>query len=114
EDVRDRTIVRLSESYHVDTAQADRVEAVALDLFGSVQAAWGLHHPDLRRLLSWAARLHEIGLTVSFSGFHAHGAYLLRYSDLPGFARDQQAYLAALVGAHRRKLKPERLAALRT
>ena len=113
EDVRDRTIARLTERYHVDAAQADRVEAVALQLFDSVARAWGLHHPDLRRVLSWAARLHEIGLTVSFSGFHVHGAYLVQHSDLPGFSRDQQAYIAALIGGHRRRLKPERLAPLR-
>jgi exopolyphosphatase/guanosine-5'-triphosphate,3'-diphosphate pyrophosphatase len=113
EDVRDRTIARLTERYHVDTAQADRVEAVALELFDAACRPWGLHHPDLRRILSWAARLHEIGLTVSFSGFHVHGAYLVEHSDLPGFSRDQQAYLAALIGGHRRRLKPERLAPLR-
>lgn len=113
EDVRDRTITRLTKRYHVDIAQADRVQATALQCFDAVAVAWGLHHPELRNLMSWAARLHEIGLTVSFSGFHVHGAYLVANSDLPGFSRDQQAFLGALVGGHRRRLKPERIAALR-
>ncbi len=111
--VRDRTIQRLVDRFHVDEAQADRVEETALELFDKVAYAWSLHHPDLRWLLRWSARLHELGLAVSFSGFHTHGAYVLANSDMPGFSRDQQAYLAALVGAHRRRLKPERIDALR-
>jgi exopolyphosphatase/guanosine-5'-triphosphate,3'-diphosphate pyrophosphatase len=64
-------------------------------------------------LLGWAARLHEIGLSLSYSGYHKHGAYLVANSDMPGFSRDQQAYLAALIGAHRRRLRPERVTELR-
>jgi exopolyphosphatase/guanosine-5'-triphosphate,3'-diphosphate pyrophosphatase len=113
EGVRNRTIDRLIHRYHVDEEQADRVGATAVSLFDQVTTAWSLHHPELRWLLSWAARLHELGLVVSFSGFHTHGAYILTHSDMPGFSRDQQAYLAALVAGHRRRLKPERITALR-
>lgn len=113
EDVRDRTIERLTELYRIDRDQGLRVEATALACLEQVAYAWELHHPDLRMLLSWASRLHELGRAVSFSSFHAHGSYLLQHSDMAGFSRDQQAYLAALVAAHRRRLKPERLEALR-
>jgi exopolyphosphatase/guanosine-5'-triphosphate,3'-diphosphate pyrophosphatase len=51
----------------------------------------------------WGARLHEIGLVISHSSFHKHGAYILANADLPGFSREQQAVLAALVRVHRRK-----------
>ena len=47
--------------------------------------------------------LCEIGLTISHSQYHKHGAYLLRYSDLPGFTQQFQWDLAALVRGHRRK-----------
>src|SRR6201984_2168166 len=57
--------------------------------------------------LKWAARLHEIGLDVSHSGYHRHGAYLLENADMPGFPREEQRLLARLVGAHRRKLALE-------
>jgi exopolyphosphatase/guanosine-5'-triphosphate,3'-diphosphate pyrophosphatase len=54
-------------------------------------------------MLRWAARLHEIGLTVSHSQFHKHGAYLVENSDLSGFSRQEQQVLAALIRGHRRK-----------
>jgi exopolyphosphatase/guanosine-5'-triphosphate,3'-diphosphate pyrophosphatase len=53
--------------------------------------------------------LHEIGLDVSHSGYHRHGAYLLENADMPGFSREEQRLLARLVGCHRRKLALERL-----
>ncbi len=57
-------------------------------------------------MLRWACRLHEIGLTISHSQYHKHGAYLLRYSDLPGFSQQFQRDLATLVRGHRRKFAP--------
>ncbi len=114
EHVRDRTIERLTRRYDIDQAQALRVQATARTFLSQVAHAWELYHPEYGLLLEWAARLHEIGLAVSFSGFHTHGSYVLTHADMPGFSRGQQAYLAALVGAHRRRLKPERLDALRT
>ncbi len=113
EDVRERSIEWMCERYAVDRGQSARVEATAVALFDRAAAAWELHHPELRLLLGWAARLHEIGLSLSYSGYHKHGAYLVANSDMPGFSREQQSYLAALIGAHRRRLRPERVAELR-
>lgn len=64
-------------------------------------------------MLSWAARLHELGLALSYSGHHDHGAYIATHSDMPGFSREKQAMLAALIRAHRRRLKPSTLEELR-
>jgi exopolyphosphatase/guanosine-5'-triphosphate,3'-diphosphate pyrophosphatase len=111
EDVRDRTIRRLVEQYHVDLAQAGRVEGTALGLFDQVRDAWGLAE-ETRRLLGWACRLHEIGLAVSYTGYHKHGAYLVEFSDMPGFSSDDQIFVAALIRAQRRKLDGSFFAAL--
>ncbi len=104
EDARDRTVRAMQQRYHVDTAQADRVEKTALDFFRQVQESWKLDDPLAEQLLAWAARLHEIGLDVAHSGYHRHGAYLLANADMLGFPREEQRLLATLVGAHRRKL----------
>jgi exopolyphosphatase/guanosine-5'-triphosphate,3'-diphosphate pyrophosphatase len=90
--------------YHVDTAQAARVEATALGFLEQVAEKWDLADEQAELMLKWAARLHEIGLDVAHSGYHRHGAYLLGNADMPGFAREEQLLLAHLVGAHRRKL----------
>jgi exopolyphosphatase/guanosine-5'-triphosphate,3'-diphosphate pyrophosphatase len=104
EDARERTVRSMQMRYHVDLAQAARVENTALKLLAQVQEAWRLEDPIAEQTLTWACRLHEIGLDVAHSGYHRHGAYLLHNADMPGFAREEQALLARLVGTHRRKL----------
>lgn len=103
QDIREATIEGLSGRYRADEDQARRVSATAGLLLGSVSDAWGLGEPRFANLLQWAARLHEIGLDIAHSGYHRHGAYVLRNADLPGFSRQEQAEIAALVHVHRRK-----------
>ncbi|MEM5537135.1 exopolyphosphatase [Neptuniibacter pectenicola] len=102
EDVRDRTINAIMQRYHVDQEQADRVEQTALLAWAQVKDDWQLSrkHYDM---LSWAAKTHEIGLTIAHSQFHKHSAYLLTHADLPGFTTQEQLQLATLVRGHRRK-----------
>ena len=109
EDARDRTVRAMQQRYHVDLAQAERVEATVFDFLEQTRDAWRLSDPLAEQALRWAARLHEIGLDVSHSGYHRHGAYLLENGDMPGFPRGEQLLLARLVGGHRRKLAVEGL-----
>jgi len=103
EDVRERTVNALRKRFQADLRQAKRVEITARRLLGQVAQDWDLLGPDHADLLAWAARLHEIGVVVSHSQFHKHGAYLIASSDLSGFSRQEQEVLAALVRSHRRK-----------
>jgi exopolyphosphatase/guanosine-5'-triphosphate,3'-diphosphate pyrophosphatase len=107
EDARDRTVRAMQQRYHVDGGQAERVEATVLKFLGQTRGTWRLGEPLAQMSLKWASRLHEIGLDVSHSGYHRHGAYLLENGDMPGFPREEQRLLARLVGAHRRKLTLE-------
>ena len=104
EDARARSVRAMQARYHVDAAQAERVEASALDFLRQTTGEWQLDEPFAELVLSWATRLHEIGLDVSHSHYHKHGAYLLEHADMPGFPQEEQRILAAVVGAHRRKL----------
>ena len=103
EDVRERTIQALQGRYSVDMAHAESVEITADRARAQVAAEWGLSSPYYSNLLRWACRVHEIGLAISHTQYHKHGAYLLTHSDLAGFSRDVQRALATLVRAHRRK-----------
>jgi exopolyphosphatase/guanosine-5'-triphosphate,3'-diphosphate pyrophosphatase len=103
DDARERSVRAMQQRYHVDLAQAARVEATAQGLLTQVAPSWGLEDDLSRRLLSWAARLHEIGLDVAHSRFHLHGAYLLANADMPAFANNEQRLLAMMVGNHRRR-----------
>jgi exopolyphosphatase/guanosine-5'-triphosphate,3'-diphosphate pyrophosphatase len=102
-DVRNTTVEALMDRYHVDREQARRVETTLLGLLPQVLDAWSLPRQRAEELCSWAARLHEIGLDIAHSHYHKHGAYVLENADMPGFSRQEQSLLAALVRAHRRK-----------
>jgi exopolyphosphatase/guanosine-5'-triphosphate,3'-diphosphate pyrophosphatase len=102
-DPRDRTIETFAARYKVDRRQARRVEETVLGLFEQANESWQYDAEEAWRLLRWAARAHEIGLSIAYSGYHKHGAYILEHADMPGFSIDEQSLLAALVAAHRRK-----------
>lgn len=104
EDARVRSVRAMQGRYHVDIAQAERVETTALDFLQQTQVEWGLADHFAELVMVWSARLHEVGLDVSHSHYQKHGAYLLEHADMPGFPQEEQRILAGIVGAHRRKL----------
>lgn len=105
DDARDRTIRRLVAQYMVDEEQALRIERTAHHLLAQVAQGWGLAGSWPVQALGWAAHLREIGLSVSYTGYHKHSAYLAEHSDMPGFANDDQQFLAAMIRGHRRKVQ---------
>ena len=110
-DVRDHSVASLAERFHVDPEQAQRVRASARKLFDQIAEPWELP-AEAGDLLEWAARLHEVGLDIAHSGYHKHGAYIAANADLAGFSQQEQARLAALIRAHRRKFPSDPFDAL--
>lgn len=109
EDARTRSVRAMQGRFHVDLAQAERVELTSLQFLQQTQKEWGLDDPFAALVMAWAARLHEIGLDVSHSHYQKHGAYLLEHADMPGFPQEEQRIFANIVGAHRRKINMESL-----
>jgi exopolyphosphatase / guanosine-5'-triphosphate,3'-diphosphate pyrophosphatase len=99
-DMRDVTVAQFMHRYHVDGPQARRVAALALALYRKLGG-----DDDAMLILERAAKLHEIGISVAYSGYHRHSAYILEKADMPGFSRDEQGELALLALAHRRSLR---------
>lgn len=60
---------------------------------------------ELTRIVGWAAQIHEVGMVVSHTGFHKHGAYLALHTDLPGFTQHEQHVLSTLVLAQKGNLR---------
>ena len=112
EDVRERTIATLQRQFQIDQEHGRRVRSTAMELYRQVMGPWSLGHASHPMMLSWAARLHEIGVMVSHSQYQKHGAYLLANADLAGFTRHEQSVLAALVLGHRRKFPVQSFLAL--
>ena len=102
EDVRERSVSAMIKRSEIDEQNAEQVEKTAMLLFDAVVNDWGLDQGD-RGLLSWAAMLHEVGLSIAHSQFHKHGQYLIEHSDLPGFSKQEQQALGLLVRSHRQK-----------
>ncbi|HHO58760.1 MAG TPA: Ppx/GppA family phosphatase [Thiotrichales bacterium] len=105
QDVRDATVETIMLRWAVDTEQAERVTTTVEQLCRQACPQWGIDDEPFQYLVRWAARLHEIGLAVSHSHYHKHGAYLLSNADMQGFSRQEQALLANLVMNHRGKFR---------
>ena len=103
EDVRSRTLKAMQARYHADAKQANRVNEQLGTMFKAARDEWKLNDSDYY-LLHSAALVHEIGLDISHTQFHRHGAYILRNVDLLGFTNREQLNLAMLVRGHRRSL----------
>jgi exopolyphosphatase/guanosine-5'-triphosphate,3'-diphosphate pyrophosphatase len=103
-DMRDVTVAQFMHRYHVDALQAQRVGALAFTLYRMLATESGEPDENVVHQIAWASKLHEIGISVAFSGYHKHSAYIVANADMPGFSRDEQAKLALLVQAHRRSL----------
>jgi exopolyphosphatase/guanosine-5'-triphosphate,3'-diphosphate pyrophosphatase len=98
-DAREATVRQLMRRYHVDLAQAARVESLALQLYREALADQA-DEADAQ-MLSWAARLHELGLSIAYTGYHKHSAYIVEHADMPGFSRSDQLHLGLLLVAQR-------------
>ncbi|MBP6748555.1 MAG: exopolyphosphatase [Xanthomonadaceae bacterium] len=111
DDPREISVDAMMQRYGIDRAQAARVEATAMRLFERTADRWNLG-ADEQLMLGWAARLHELGLAIAHSQYHVHGAYVIEHSDIAGFTRQEQLFLAALVRNHRRNVSNKSLDAL--
>ncbi|MCS6787245.1 MAG: exopolyphosphatase [Thiobacillaceae bacterium] len=110
-DMRDVTVSQFMRRYHVDGPQARRVERLALELAAGLRSAGVRLDEEAMHLLGWAARLHEVGISIAHSGVHKHSAYILENADMPGFSRQDQVRLARLARASRGGLNKAGLAA---
>ena len=95
-DMRDSTITQFKRRYHVDVAQAARVERLAERFY-----AMAAPKMPLLKCLGWASKMHEIGLSIAHTAYHKHSAYVLQNADMPGFSRREQSALATIVLGHR-------------
>ncbi|MCB5188270.1 exopolyphosphatase [Methylobacillus caricis] len=105
QDVREVTVNSFMRRYHVDADQAERVRQMALILLE--QTADRLQQVDeesATQYLTWAAKLHEIGISIAHGAYHKHSAYIVENADMPGFSKMEQETLGILVRAHRRSL----------
>ncbi len=100
-DRRQESIRRFMKRFGVDEARASKASTHALTFYRQLSGDNG----PLERLLGWAGKIHEVGMAVSHTGFHKHGAYLALHADLPGFTSQEQHILSILVLAQKGNLR---------
>jgi exopolyphosphatase/guanosine-5'-triphosphate,3'-diphosphate pyrophosphatase len=103
-DTREATVRQFMRRYHVDTHQARRVQVLSLSLLEGIVQHLQWQRPLARQYLTWAARLHEIGVSIAHSGYHKHSAYIVENADMPGFSKMEQQTLGLLLRTQRRAL----------
>ena len=103
-DMRYVTVEQFMQRYAVDREQAERVGKLATDFLQQLPKPAAESRADNMALLQWAANLHEIGLSISHNSYHKHSAYIAGNADMPGFSKNDQARLAALLIGHTGKL----------
>ena len=104
EDMRFVTVEQFMQRYAVDREQAKRVGNLATEFLAQLPKPDEESRADNIALLQWASNLHEIGLSISHNGYHKHSAYIAGNADMPGFSKNDQARLAALLIGHTGKL----------
>jgi exopolyphosphatase/guanosine-5'-triphosphate,3'-diphosphate pyrophosphatase len=104
QDMRETTVNQFMHRYQVDPVQARHVGQLGINLLRQLGTAQSLDIDAALQRFSWAARLHEIGLSIAHSGFHKHSAYIIENADMPGFSKKEQAQLSRLVLAQRGSL----------
>lgn len=103
-DKRDETVRQFIKRYGADVRQCARVKNTALAFFDQLALEDNPERQELSRTLSWAADLHEIGISIAHNDYHRHTAYILEHADMPGFSRDDQEFLAIFALGHQGKL----------
>ncbi|OUR64481.1 exopolyphosphatase [Bermanella sp. 47_1433_sub80_T6] len=109
EDVRELTVKAMQERFQVDMKHAQNVKTSAINFYYQVRDKWKIDETEYEDYLRWGAGLHEVGLAIAHNQYHKHGAYLVQYSDMPGFSKPLQEILAILLRTHRRKLSDQEL-----
>ncbi|WP_416676583.1 Ppx/GppA phosphatase family protein [Egbenema bharatensis] len=100
--VRQRSVIKTAQKYHVNLEHSERVAKFALSLFdqtGGVLHEWG---DDARELLWAAAILHNCGHFISHSSHHKHSYYLIRNGELLGYTEVEVETIANLARYHRK------------
>ncbi|PWI35400.1 exopolyphosphatase [Vibrio albus] len=105
-DIRMRTTETLAKKHSVDMNHADKVRKQANKLLKQLLSKSEIEkNSELVDLLGWSALLHEVGLSIAYQAFHRHSAYILRYTNMPGFNQEQQLVVSTLARFQRKALK---------
>ena len=100
---RRKSVKTLAKHYHCEKAHAKHMGQLALGLFEQARKLkLFADQPGLAELIAYSARLHDIGIAISYDKHYMHGSYLVRHCPLLGFTEQEVLTMARLVFWHSR------------
>ncbi|MDE2429051.1 MAG: Ppx/GppA family phosphatase [Burkholderiales bacterium] len=100
-DRREVAVQNLAALFHTDMSRANRVNDMVKSLYQQLKPASDIYV----RLLQWSATLHEVGMVVSHTGYHKHGAYMVENADMAGFTTREQRIMSKLILSQKGNLR---------
>lgn len=106
ENVVDFSLNNLVFNYEGDIIHNAHISRLSLILFDALVKEFSWNSND-RKLLKYAAKLHDIGMYIDYYNHHQHSFYLTLNSELNGLEHKDLVKCALICGRHRwdRKLK---------
>jgi exopolyphosphatase/guanosine-5'-triphosphate,3'-diphosphate pyrophosphatase len=92
---RQDVLKNISQRYHVDTANAEHVRKLALELFDQTKSVHTLDKA-YREWIGTAALLYEVGAFINPAGRHRHTYYVISRSELFGYTPLQRKIIATI------------------
>lgn len=100
-DRREQSVRGFLQRFGADEARANRTADIASTLYARLKPG----NDAYARPVYWSGLLHEVGMAVSHSGFHKHGAYMIEHADLSGFTNREQRLMSQLILGQKGNLK---------
>jgi exopolyphosphatase / guanosine-5'-triphosphate,3'-diphosphate pyrophosphatase len=102
-----RSVHALGRRFGYEEAHSLQVARLAEKIFDSLAPSEEFTRHQ-RTLLSAAALLHDIGYHIAHGSHHKHALYLIKNSELTGFAEGERAVIANIARYHRGSQPKER------
>jgi exopolyphosphatase / guanosine-5'-triphosphate,3'-diphosphate pyrophosphatase len=99
-DVRTRSVLSVARRYGYDAPHSHHVAHLSARIFDETRALHQLGDED-KKLLLYAALLHDLGYHIAHNNHHRHGLYLIKNAEMPGFTGSEIAMMATVVRYHR-------------
>lgn len=100
-DLKMDAVLELARRYHYHAQHAHQVECLSGTLFMELQGLHRLGAED-RKLLEYAAVLHDIGYFVTSRGHHKHALQMIMLEPLAPFTRQEKGIIANIARYHRK------------
>lgn len=102
-----QSALAVARNYPDELAHLEQVGRLSSLLFSALKPVHGMSAWD-GELVCCAGLLHDIGISVSYSGHHKHSRKLIQKSSLPALARNEIDTVALIARYHRRSAPAQR------